>query len=68
MSGWVLEGQRVRGMYHDLFPVEGTVSLSRVCYGGAVQHTVELDEPIMVYGASRETLLFYADDIEVLNG
>jgi hypothetical protein len=55
-------------MYHDLFPVEGTVSLSRVCYGGAVQHTVELDEPIMVYGASRETLLFYADDIEVLNG
>jgi hypothetical protein len=65
---WVLEGQRVRGTYHNGFEIEGTVSLSRVCYGGAVQHTVELDEPIMVYGAPRERLLFYSEDIEVVNG
>jgi hypothetical protein len=65
---WVLEGQRVRGMYHGDFPVEGTVTLSRVTYGGAVQHTVALSPPVMIYGAERDTLLFYHEDIEVLNG
>ena len=65
---WVLEGQRVRGMYHDLFPVEGIVTESRVTYGGAVKHTVTLPEPIMVYGALRDVLMFYHEDVEVLNG
>jgi hypothetical protein len=55
-------------MYHDLFPVVGTVTESRVTYGGAVKHTVALDEPAMVYGALRDVLMFYAEDIEVLNG
>lgn len=41
MSGWVLEGMRVRGTYLDEFPVTGTVTLSRVTYGGAVNHHCE---------------------------
>jgi len=68
MDNWILEGQRVRGMYHGDFPVVGTVTLSRVCYGGAVKHTVVLDRPEMIYGTERDTLLFYHEDVEVLNG
>ena len=65
---WILEGQRDRAEYHGMFPVVGTVTESRVTYGGAVKHTVVLDRPEMIYGALRDTLLFYADDVEVING
>ena len=68
MNDWILEGQRVRGMYLEEFPVEGMVVESRVTYGGAVKHTVVLDRPEMIYGAERDTLLFYAEDVEVING
>ena len=49
-----LEGKRVNGLYLGLFPFRGTVVESRVKYGGDVQHTVQLAEPIVVYGAVRE--------------
>ena len=65
---WILEGQRVRAEYHGMFPVVGTVTESRVTYGGAVKHTVTLDTPEMIDGALRDTLLFYAEDVEVVNG
>jgi hypothetical protein len=68
MDNWILEGQRVRAEYHGMFPVIGTVTESRVTYGGAVKHTVTLDKPEMIYGALRDTLLFYHEDVEVLNG
>jgi hypothetical protein len=68
MNDWILEGQRVRAEYHGMFPVVGTVTESRVTYGGAVKHTVTLDTPEMIYGALRDTLLFYTEDVEVLNG
>jgi hypothetical protein len=55
-------------MYHGDFPVEGIVTESRVTYGGAVKHTVALSPPVMIYGAERDTLLFYHEDVEVLNG
>jgi hypothetical protein len=58
-ASWILEGQRVRGMYLEEFPVEGMVVESRVTFGGGVKHTVELDEPIMVYGAIRERVSLY---------
>lgn len=51
---WNLEGLRVWGMYLDMFPVSGEVVLSRVCYGGAVQHTVVLEQPLTVFGRLRE--------------
>jgi hypothetical protein len=47
---WNLEGLHVTGLYMDEFPVAGLVTLSRVKYGGDVQHTVVLDEPINIYG------------------
>ena len=65
---WSLEGMRVRGTYLDEFPVMGTVTLSRVCYGGAVNHHVRLDTPIQVYSAVRETVILEPGDVEQVYG
>lgn len=54
---WVLEGERVEGLYMGSIPVVGVVRLSRVKYGGEVTHHVDLDTPITVYGAVRETVI-----------
>ena len=54
---WDLTGERINGLYMGLFPYVGTVQSSRVKYGGAVQHTVVIDELIQVYGDLRETIL-----------
>ena len=43
---WNLEGLTVRGLYMGEYPVSGRVELSRVKYGGEVQHTVVLDKAI----------------------
>jgi len=45
-STWIREGQRVRAAYLTDTVVVGTVVESRVKYGGTVQHTLVLDEPI----------------------
>lgn len=45
---WNLEGMKVWGNYMGEFPVSGRVELSRVKYGGGIQHTVVLDEPIQL--------------------
>jgi hypothetical protein len=58
MRNWNdLVGERINGLYMGLFPYTGTVVESRVKYGGAVQHTVVVDEPFMVYGDLRERIL-----------
>jgi hypothetical protein len=54
---WNLEGKRINGLYMGVFPYTGLVVGSRVKYGGAVQHTVEVDEPFKVYGEMRERIL-----------
>jgi hypothetical protein len=54
---WNLEGLRVNGLYMGMFPISGTVNLSRVKYGGEVAHHLTLDEPIKVYGAMRERII-----------
>jgi hypothetical protein len=59
MEDWILEGQRIRGMYLETFPVEGVVVESRVTFGSGVKHTIALDTPIEVYGAMRETVNLY---------
>jgi len=41
-QSWQLEGCKVKGKYLDIFPYTGVVTLSRVKYGGHVQHTVKL--------------------------
>lgn len=54
---WNLEGLHVTGKYLGDFPVAGRVTSSRVMYGGRVQHTVTLDQPLHVYSAVRDTVL-----------
>ena len=59
---WNLEGLTVRGTYFGL-PVEGVVTLSRVKFGGTVQHTVELFFPITMFGSERTTVLLDANEV-----
>jgi hypothetical protein len=59
---WNLEGQNVRGEYFGV-PVEGIVTLSRVKYGGTVQHTVELFFPITMFGEERTTVLLDGSEV-----
>jgi hypothetical protein len=60
---WNLEGKRINGLYMGLFPYSGLVESSRVKYGGAVQHTVVVDEPFKVYGAIRQRLLVDTNEV-----
>lgn len=54
---WNLEGLYVEATYLETFPVEGRVELSRVAYGGRVNHTIVLNNPINVYGAVRDRVI-----------
>ena len=60
---WNLEGLKVTGMYMGEFPVTGLVELSRVKYGGGIQHTVVLDKPITVYSRIRDRVLLDHQDV-----
>ena len=60
---WNKEGQRVAGVYLGAYTVSGLVTESRVRYGGSVQHTVKLDEPVEVFGRSAEVLLLDDTDL-----
>jgi hypothetical protein len=60
---WNLEGKRINGLYMGLFPYTGLVEESRVKYGGAVQHTVLVDEPFKVYGVVRDRILVCITEI-----
>ena len=59
---WNLEGQTVRGYYFG-HQVEGVVILSRVKYGGTVQHTVDLFFPITMFGQERTSVLLDANEV-----
>lgn len=59
-----LDGQRVIGMYMGDIAVSGTVRHSRVTYGGRMSHHVNLDNPINVYGAVRESLILDDDEVK----
>lgn len=61
---WNLEGLNVEATYLDEFKVSGKVQLSRVKYGGEVCHTIELDSPIVVYGAVRERVIVDHKSVE----
>ena len=60
---WNLEGLTVKGYYLGTTPVEGIVTLSRVKFGGTVQHTVELFFPITMFGSERTTVLLDANEV-----
>ena len=59
---WNLEGQTVRGYYFG-HQVEGVVILSRVKFGGSVQHTVDLFFPITMFGQERTSVLLDANEV-----
>lgn len=63
MSNWNLEGLHVNGLYMGIFPISGRVELSRVKYGGGVQHTVVLDKSIAVYNVERDRVLLDHENV-----
>lgn len=63
---WNFENHYVTGKYLNHFPVSGVVELSRVAYGGGVKHTVVLDEPIEVYGETRERVILEHSEIQTI--
>ena len=59
---WNLEGLIVRGEYFGT-KVEGVVTLSRIKFGGSVQHTVDLFFPITMFGSERTSVLLDANEV-----
>jgi len=55
--GWDKTGSYISGLYLNMFPFAGTVRESRVKYGGQVQHTVDLINPIRVFGSTKNVVL-----------
>lgn len=45
---WNLEGSRIEARYIGTHKVTGVVTNSRVKYGGEVQHSVDLDTPLVM--------------------
>lgn len=60
---WNLEGLHVTGMYMGDFPCSGQVVLSRVKYGGGIQHTVVLDQPLQVHSHTRDRVLLDHENV-----
>lgn len=52
--GWVKDGEHINARYLGQ-PVSGTVIESRVKYGGSVQYTVVLDQPVQLRWRSEPT-------------
>ena len=69
MSGtsWNLEGLVVSGKYMGIFEVKGKVRLSRVKYGGEISHHIDLVEPIVVYGAVRDSVILDHKEVEYVS-
>ena len=64
---WDLTGSRVHGLYMGLFPYAGVVTESRVKYGGTVGHTVKVDAPLTVFGATRDCVLVSGSEVTVVD-
>lgn len=54
---WNLEGLKVTGKYMGDIDVTGTVTLSRVKYGGGVSHHVTLDAPLKLFSTERDSVI-----------
>jgi hypothetical protein len=65
--GWIKDGEQVAGKYFDQ-TFEGVVSESRVKYGGCVQYTVELHNPITLRWRNEpvDRVLVGAEDLTAL--
>jgi hypothetical protein len=59
---WDRTGERVAGVYLG-YTVAGVVTESRVKYGGRVQHTLQLDQPMTLFSTERSVLLMDERDL-----
>jgi hypothetical protein len=59
---WDRAGQRVAGVYLG-YTVAGLVTESRVKYGGQVQHTLQLGQPVTLFGTERTVVLMDERDL-----
>lgn len=62
--GPFVKGGRVRGKYLGKFSFCGTIKETRYVQvsGSPKELTIDLDEPICVFGAERSTILVYIND------
>ena len=58
---WDKTGTMITGYYMGTFPYDGIIESTRVCYGGDIQYTVTLNNPICVFGDMRSTILVRRD-------
>jgi hypothetical protein len=65
MSSWIKDGVRVRARYLGSEPVVGTVTESRVRYGGKVCYTVILDAPVQFPWRSEPADVVIVDQAEI---
>lgn len=65
MSSWMLDGQRIVANYLGQ-KVQGTVESSRVKYGGEVQHTLNLDQPVQFPWRSEPSTRVLIDHNEII--
>ena len=59
---WDRAGEQVAGTYLG-YTVSGVVTESRVKYGGAVQHTLQLAQPLTLFGTERTVVLMDERDL-----
>jgi hypothetical protein len=62
---WILDGQKIKANYLGT-PVTGTVMSSRVKYGGKVQYTLELDEPVQLPWRTEPATTLLVDNDELM--
>jgi hypothetical protein len=62
MMAWDRTGERVAGVYLG-YTVAGLVTESRVKYGGQVQHTLQLDQPMTLFSTERSVVLMDERDL-----
>jgi hypothetical protein len=65
MSSWIKDGIRVRARYLGSESVVGTVTESRVRYGGKVCYTVQLDQPVQFPWRSEPADVVIVDQTEI---
>lgn len=58
---WDRTNHVIRGTYCGV-PYRGVIGSSRVKYGGAVQHVVDLFEDIDIFGTERSAILILETD------
>jgi hypothetical protein len=64
---WDRTNQIIHGSYLGQAEYAGVVRSSRVMLGGRVQHTVDLFEPIQVFGSEHHTILIQEADTFVVD-